>query len=580
MGTIFYFLIVLGFAVTLHELGHFLVAKWSGVKVEKFSIGFGPKLLGFRKGETQYIVAPIPFGGYVKMAGDNPEEGAGDKPGDFFYASPWKRIGIVLAGPGMNFLLGYVIFFCIAYFPGAQVIRRVKVAVIEEHSLAEEAGLEIGDRITAVNGEEIRDWDNFQELVNRIVSEEEEPLRLEVQRDGQERIFTVDIDEASPIIGSLRHDMPAERAGLEVGGVVLSVEDQRVQTWEEMSDILAGRYRETGEGELQGIPTEIRWRAPDGDERSVTITPDVVRNDETRAVLGISRLPMPESGRFIDIAWAPDLWLGIRPWLDPEIGSVKKGSPAWEKGMRPGDLVVSVNGEPVDHWYEAAKVIYASYRILAPPEPEESGEEETGGAEPEREPVPLTITWMDKDGAHHTETMVPEVEWLPDLEGNRLDYAVIGVGPRKDRYSRGILESAVYAGDQVVLYCQRFIWVIKGVIFGSISPKAIGGPIAIARESGKQGAWGWESLFNLIAVLSVSFAVINLVPIPILDGGHVLVYMVEGIKGKRLTLRQMEIVQKIGLAILIPLIVLVFYNDLSRYIPFGRIGDFLKQLFQ
>jgi regulator of sigma E protease len=154
------------------------------------------------------------------------------------------------------------------------------------------------------------------------------------------------------------------------------------------------------------------------------------------------------------------------------------------------------------------------------------------------------------------------------------------VGPKKDRYNRGILESAAYAGERVWQYCEIFVGVIKGVISTTISPKALGGPIEIARQSGKQGAWGWESLFNLIAVLSVSFAVINLAPIPILDGGHVVVYAVEGIRRKRLTLRQMEIIQKVGLAILLPLIVLVFYNDLDRYLNFGRIWEFFSRLFQ
>jgi len=481
----------------------------------------------------------------------------------------------------MNFVLGYVIFFCIVFFPGAQVIRNVKVAEVEKYSVAEDAGIEVGDRITAVNGHDIRDWDQFCNTVNTS-GEERKPISLQVVNDGRER--TVNIDNLlPPTIGTVLPDKPAAQAGFEPGGRILSVEGTPVDTWQAMSETLAGRYATAENGTLHGLPTEITWRTPKGEVRTVTVTPEVTQEGGTRALVGISP-PRTDRDLFINYAWSPEPWLGIRPWLDPVVGTVKKGSPAWKQGLRAGDLIIAVNGDPIDNWYQVAERIYESFRI---PEAPGEGAEEVAAATGEEDaedrepvPVPITLSWATPDGVHHTETMEPEVEWTPNLEGKRLNYAFLGIGPQKDRYRPGILESAVYAGREVWRYSSSFIWVIKNVIFGNVSPKALGGPIAIAQESGKQGAWGWESLFNLIAVLSVSFAVINLVPIPILDGGHILVYLVEGIKRKRMTVRQMEIFQKIGLAILIPLIIFIFYNDLTRYVPFHRIGGFVKNLFQ
>jgi regulator of sigma E protease len=578
MAMVLYFLIVLGFAVTLHELGHFLVAKWSGVRVERFSLGFGPKLVGFRRGGTEYVIAPIPFGGYVKMAGDSPEEGAGDRPGDFLAASPWRRIGIVLAGPGMNFFLGFVIFYSIALFPGVPELRTVRVAGVESDSLAGKAGIQSGDRVIDVGGERVESWSDFAGAVSETIKARQDELPLRVQRGGEVHSLTLDLrplgEHYPATVGYVSPDGAAASAGVAAGWRVLRVEGEPVGTWNEMAEILGERYVEDEDGGFRGLPTEMVWEIPEGDERTLTIVPEVETRGKVRSVFGIARFHFFEAEKYLDYTWPGIQDLGVRAWIKPIVGEVKKGSPAWEKGIRRGDLVMAFNGEPVDHWYQMAGKIYGSYHRVS--DSAEKGEDEEGG---EIVADPVTLTWVKPDGTHHTETIQPEAEWIPDKQGKRLDYAIIGIGPRMDRSRKSILGSAGYAFKKVRDYSFLFVYVLKGVISGAISPKAIGGPIAIAQISGERGAWGWESLFNLIAMLSVSFAVINLVPIPVLDGGHFLVYLIEGIRRKRLTLRQMELVQKLGLAILIPIIGLVFYNDLSRYIPFERIADIFRNLF-
>jgi len=578
MAVVFYFLIVLGFAVTLHELGHFLVAKWSGVKVERFSFGFGPKLLGIRRGGTDYILAPIPFGGYVKMAGDSPGEGAGDRPGDFFAASPWKRIGIVLAGPGMNLFLGFAIFYCIAVFPGAQVLRSTKVGAVETGSLAQKAGFQVGDRVVTVGGQTVESWDELTDALLEAEEEKQKELEFQVQRgDGVLRL-AVDLgvlaDDYPALVGYVVPDSPAGEAGIKAGCRIVEVEGQPVTTWKEMAEAMSQRLSEE-EGELRGIPTRISWRSPEGEEGSATVVPEVETAGENRAVFGIARFRITTPENYVDYAWPPIPDLGIRAWVSPAVGEVKKGSSAWQQGIRPGDLILAVNGEPVDHWYQVAAEIYASYRVVGG-----AGDEGAEGEDRKLEPVPITLTWVQPDGTHVSGTLQPVLEWVPDRRGKRVDYAVIGIGPKMDRDRMGLVEGAVFAFEKVRDYSLLFVYIIRGVIEGTVSPKAIGGPIAIAQISGEKGAWGWESLFSLIGMLSVSFAVINLVPIPILDGGHFVLYLVEAVRRKRLTIRQMELVQKVGLAILIPIIGLIFYNDLARYIPLGRIADLVRNLFQ
>jgi regulator of sigma E protease len=614
------FLIVLCLAILLHELGHFTVAKMVGVRVLRFSIGFGPKLLGFKRGYTEYVIAPIPLGGYVKMAGDNPEEGLEGKPWEFLSVSPWKRMAIVVAGPLMNFVLAFGIYYFIALLPGVETIRSVRVADVEKNWLAARAGILPGDEIREFDSEPLKSWSDFEMAVDRAVVAAANggatEARILVSRRNEEKRsvetlpLRVDLSPYSPKqkgawVRYLKPGSVAERAGIEIGDRIIRVGDTKISNWENtktestggLVETMGTRYLEAADGKFLGKPTEIVWLRPSGEKRSGTIVPEIVmEGGKPRTLIGIgSQRPFKN---YLDWVWPTEPVLGLRPWVNPVVGWVQKNSPAGKQGIAPGDEVIAINGEPIDHWYQMAGLIYASYHEepAAAAEipsaskesnagsPQQEGGESSADAESLRGPRsylpnPITITWKRPVGEPRTETITPLLDQETDPSGQPLVYTSIGIRPKADRDRKGLLGSLSFAGSKLYSDCGMFYRVITGVVRGLYSTKIIGGPIAIATMAMKQGAYGWEPLFVLLALLSANLAVINLFPIPIFDGGYVLIFLIEAVRRKRMTLHQMELFLKSGLVVIIPLIILIIYNDLSRFELTQNVIVFIKNLF-
>lgn len=343
------FVFVLGILVFVHEFGHFIVARRCGIRVEKFSFGFGPKLMGKKLGETEYLISSIPLGGYVKLAGENPEESAGTNPWEFMAQPVWKRSVVIVAGPAMNFVLAFFLFWGILFFQGEQIPQ---------------------------------------------------------------------------------------------------------------SDITV-------------------------------------------------------------------------------IGQVTAGGPAEKAGIKPGDKILSVNGKSVSDFNQMAEIIYQNVE------------------------KPILIEWQ-RDGEVFHKEIVTFKERLYDEKGESKEVGKIGIGPPVTHRALGLFEAltgslALTFGLGVDIF--KFLYKL---ITGTFSLKMLGGPIFIAQAAGQTAHQGIFALLSFTALLSVNLAILNLLPIPVLDGGHLLFLAIEKLRGKPLSVRQRAVIQQVGMGFLLVLILLVTYNDIFR----------------
>ena len=446
MTTVVSFIVVIGVLILIHELGHFIVARWAGVGVERFSIGFGPVLFRWRGKETEYCLSVVPMGGYVKMMGEeNPLEGGESlpyDPGKAFALKPlWVRFLIVFAGPGMNFVLAAVIFTIVLATAGRPV------------------------------------W--------------------------------------PPVIGRVAPNTPAAAAGLRTGDLVVTVDGRRVGHWEDLERAVATSG---------GRPLQLSV-ARGGATEQVTITP---RLTEVRD-------PIFKETRE---AWE----LGVGPQLTPQIGSVSPGSAADKAGFRVGDVVVAVAGQPVFTPEELMQSIQ-----------KRAGQtfDVTVEREGRRLAIPVTATTVkEKNPAGQ------------DVEVGRIGVGIVTKTVNYEPYSppAAVWYGTVKTWDMTVLTAKG-LWKI---VSRQIDSSNIGGPIQIASEAGRQAKEGAASLALFTAIISVNLALLNLLPVPMLDGGHLFFFVIEAIMGRPLSLRKREAAQQLGFVLLMLLMVYALYNDLVR----------------
>ena len=527
------FFLLLGGLIFFHELGHFLVAKGFGVKVEKFSIGFGPAVLKRRVGETEYLIAWLPLGGYVKMLGEIPGEELPEEDRDrAFNAQPvWKRVSIAAAGPAMNLILPAVVLAGV-YMVGVPTPTTLIGGVMPD-SPAAEAGIVARDRIVAVDGEELWRWGDL----TVAIAESDGPLALEVERDGERLAVRVnpELVDGKPVIG-IDHsppatliaisspDTPAARAGLRVGDELVAVNGTPVGDWYEL---------------LQALPKEPAalefelLRPLDGAQERLRIV-----------------VPAGEGSRDADA-------LGLRA-LDAEIQLVEPGSPADQAGLARDDLIVGLGGEPL-----------ASFAVLA--STIRSGE----GA-----PIRLTIL---REHRELDMQLAPELRAI-ELEGEIQEAWAIGIhgsarrvsGEQRDDIVRNPV-LALWAGTERT--SEIFGSIIVGVgklLTGDVGLRNVAGPIGIGKIAADSYRDGWFEFFWVLSVISVNLAILNLLPIPILDGGQIVFALAEGIKGAPLSLRVREIAVQVGLSLLVLLMGFALWNDLTRY--WSRILGYFQEL--
>jgi regulator of sigma E protease len=439
-----WFLVVLGVLVAFHELGHFLAARWVGVKVLKFSIGFGPKIFGRQVGETEYLVSAVPLGGYVKLFGEDETEATtpDDRRRSFSHQDLWGKVLIVAAGPGFNFILAYLIFAgwlstgSPLFVPTFRDLSADVEALIPG-SPASVAGMEVGDHVVRVNGKEISTKTELLDLVSRSNGQ---PISLEIRREGQLKTLT-----ATP----------------------------------------------------------------------VRVTGDEASTDEPLYTIGIEEMPAL-------------------------VTSVMHGSPASTAGLQPGDRVVAIEGHTIYTWAQMTT------HVREHPE------------------TPLKFEVL-REGTRITLTVTPASEKLT-VNGQTSEVGKIGIsGPGRSLMRSDNVAEAVYQGLEATWgWTELTVIGLYKMVVGDISSKNIGGPLTIANISGEAASQGASSIVFLIAILSINLGVLNLLPIPILDGGHLLFFLIEGILRKPLGERQREVAQQVGLVLLVGIMIFAFWNDLER----------------
>ena len=422
------FVFVLGVLVFVHELGHYMMARRLGVRVLTFSIGFGPKLLTVRRGDTDYCVSAIPLGGYVKMAGENPDETRAGKDDEFLSKSKWARFQILVMGPIMNIVLALVVMAVVLY-QGAEV-----------------------------------------------PAYEEQP----------------------PVVGSVAEGLPAEASGILPGDLIVSIGGKAVPTWEDL--FLAVMPR--AERELEVVLRR------DGRSITMRVTP------EAQARFGMGDL-------------------GVLPVMHPQIRNVVPGEPADRAGIQRGDVIVAIDGEPVSPDNALVERINASANR------------------------PLTLT-VQRGGREQ------DIEVTPALRG---EIGLIGVelSPYELRtIDPGPLQAIQMSVERNYEWSGLIFQTLWGLLTRETSPRQLVGPVGIAQLSGGAAQIGLVALFTLMAMISLNLGILNLLPIPVLDGGHILIMALEGVSRRDFSVRVKEKMLLAGFAVLMMLMVTVIYYDLTR----------------
>jgi regulator of sigma E protease len=434
---------VLGVLVLIHELGHFIVAKAVDIKVPRFSIGLGPKLVGFKKGETEYCISAIPFGGYVKMAGEASGEfieGGGDEesvveiepsPRDFDQKPIWARFIVVSAGSVTNYLWGFLLLFFLAIYQGVPYLPVSAIGELkwgEGGPLEELSDLTEGDKIVKVSGIEVKYWD---EVVNLILDE--------------------------------------------------------------------------------SVPLSLTWKDTAGEihEARISSTDPVMRERVVEA---------------------------LEPAIPAKVGKIQKDSPADKAGFLVGDEILAIQGIQIGDFSDAVHIISMN---------------------PETELEVLVL----REGSYVNLKVTPDSE-VQAVDGD--SFKQVGkVGIERDLPSRSLsLMESLAEGARQTYYISAFVLItVEKLIFRDISPKMLGGPIMIAELAGDMARWSFSHLLRFMALFSVNLAILNILPIPILDGGHVVFLLFEKIRGKPISEKVRIRLSQVGLILLLLLMVFVTWND-------------------
>jgi regulator of sigma E protease len=450
------FIVTLGVLIFVHELGHFLAAKWAGIHVHRFSLGLGSPIpgLSFTRGETEYCIAWFPLGGYVKMATREEEaassalEGATPAtpvaPEAYYEAKPvWQRMIVILAGVTMNALFAWLAFSGLAWRNGLAVDPETRLGVVVPDSLPPSTlpmlDVPAGTRITAINGHTVRSWNDVTELTASAAGDS-----LAYEFEGR-----------PPVVLPIHHDD------------------------------LDARFR---------------------------------------------------------------LTLALQAWLAPVVGEVVADAPAAAAGLQAGDTILVAGGTPVSQWYELVSLIEGS---------------------PDQ-PLPLEV---GRAAGRVAITVTPRGEILT-VGRERRTVGRIGVQVARE-LERKDLNLAQALGHGLALTGATSIQIfrtVRGMFTGRVSAREVGGPILIGQQAGMAARGGWESLLAFMALISVNLAILNLLPIPVLDGGQFLFLLAEGLYRRPLPLKLRERLTAVGVALLLMLMVLVFWNDISRLVAGGLGG--------
>ena len=427
---------VLSILVFFHELGHFLFAKIFGVRVERFSIGFPPRLFGVKWGETDYCVSAIPFGGYVKMSGVIDESMDASQltgaPYEFGSKKWWQKTLILVGGVTMNILLAWIILSGLLHIKGEPIVPSTTIGNITENGIAQTSGLQVGDEILKINNKTVNSW-------NEVVD-------LYLANLGKEIIFTIKRDN-------------------------------------QISEI--------------------------------TFAKDIIKEQNAEQ-------------------------LDIYPRFPAMVGDINPNSPAQQAGLQMKDRISSIAGQPIASWDQMTSII-----------------RNNGGKS--------LLFEIQRGQETFTISITPEV--VSEIDESGVDHMVgkIGIGPFFEQKKLDLLPAFAEGFDKTIFISKMSVKGLWWLLSGKKSVKeSLGGPIMITKMAGDFAKIGFDYLMELIANLSIMLALINILPIPALDGGHILIVVIEEIRRKPLATKTKMKIQQIGMAILFMLIIFVMYNDITR----------------
>ncbi len=541
LTSLFPFVVLLGILVFIHEFGHFITARLCGVRVEVFSLGFGKKLLKWKRGDTVYCVSLFPLGGYVKMFGHEYEKEIEEKekPFAFLHKKLWQKTLIVLAGPLMNFFLAGFIFAGLSMAVGERTIEPV-IGEVKPDSQAGKAGLAYGDHIISIDKVPVKRIKDVNSLVfkkpNAVLSLKVKTLNGETQikqvssTAGKTHgkwgfletggvIEGLEFSTAMAGVGVFDPLKPAGKAGLKTFDKILSVNGEKIKSRKELFDRLS-------HPPLDDPDFSWEMKIQRGAEEK-TLTLQKPRNYKTDVSL-----------------------LGLAP-VELFIADLRKGGAAEKAGLRKGDFLFKVDGKAITSWSFFAKEI-------------KNFKEENGALNLE----------IIREGKKLSFSVTPEIKMQIINGVEKKDY-MLGVvaqpfygfsGEVNFEKQKNPLNALAVGFGKTFHWCAIVGIFIGKLVTGKISRRTLGGAISIGREAYNSYSYGLTHFFSLMAILSVQLFLLNILPIPLLDGGHLFFYAVEFFNGAPLSMKKMIIVQKVGLLFLLFLLIFTTFNDLHNWL--------------
>jgi regulator of sigma E protease len=549
--SVIYFLLLVGVLVVIHEAGHFVAAKLLDVRVLRFSFGYGRPLVRATLGETEYQIAIFPIGGYVRILGIEGEDDSAsnaDRGRSLASRPMWQRLVIILAGPAANLLLPIAIYF--AFYIGHNMVGAPVIGDVLDNGVAQRAGLEPGDKVVEIDGNAVRYWEDIE---HRVQSAPGKELHVRVARNGnkvferyltpiEETVWSKDRDGKTsvqgrvgityapfvPLVGVIDAGSPAARAGLRTHDLVISIDGQPVRNWSDVQHHLGKLARRTSlvyfrGSELPGIPA-VELLAP-----------------------GFADL-VPDSQ--LDQTLKRSSYTGIEH-AEMFVARVDPGSPADSAGLRTGDLIVSLDDKPVAHWIDLDQRLQA---------------------EPTRT---FKVTWKRAAAGGKTETLTAELTqvWRKELDEyehtitrlvfgahNDVDRGTGAMTPVEGRFGYAFGKALERTGDTIRTMVTGFFQILGG----DKPSEAVSGPLSLYHITKGASDQGWDAFWLMIALISINLGLINLLPIPMLDGGHLLVFGVEGVRRKPLSQKARVRIQQAGLVLIVLITILASRNDVMN----------------
>ncbi len=548
---VFSFIVLLGVLVFVHELGHFLVARWCGVRVEVFSLGFGKKIFQYKKDETTYCISIIPLGGYVKMFGEQPGETIpeSERPFSFSHKKVGQRIAVILAGPLMNLIFAFFIFMIVSSL--GELVKAPVVGEVQPISSAEKAGFKPGDRVLSVNGQELKTWDDFQAALDTNL---DSTVAINIEREHTKERVKLDVpvkSKKNPNVVSSKTQIgdvdglnlfsyaaviavspssPLATAGILSGDRVSKINDIEITNFRDLEPALNKLYNSVDSAK----PAELKFKIArnENDSKKKLEQEFTIAGVDTTKPVTLESLKVESTQLYVD--------------------RVMPDSPAQKAGIQKGDRIVSINGKKLTVW----------------------------------EDILNNIKSFDGNGKLAMEVRrgdeMIKVDVTPNMTTHMTQH-----GTEEKRFTIGISPYLMYAAPETVLLKFTDIssilkrstertWDVSvmtvlsfvKLINAELSPKNIGGIFSIAQAANETFKIGLVAFLQMMALISINLFILNLLPIPILDGGHLVFYTIEAIKGSPLSMNKIELAHKVGMILLFSLMVFALFNDFRRMLGF------------